>query len=73
MNLKTLITTVGLGAGLMYFLDPQQGTRRRALVRDKANGLVNQVDGSLDTAMEDVGKTERSGRSRLDPGREGAQ
>ncbi len=27
---------VGLGAGLMYLLDPQGGGRRRALARDKA-------------------------------------
>jgi uncharacterized membrane protein len=27
---------VGLGAGLMYLFDPERGSRRRALVRDKA-------------------------------------
>jgi uncharacterized membrane protein len=54
MRLKTLITSIGLGAGLMYFLDPQHGTRRRAMVRDKANRFVNNIDTSLDTAMEDA-------------------
>lgn len=34
-NRGALLTGVGLGAGLMYFLDPGQGRRRRALVRDK--------------------------------------
>ena len=54
MRLKTLITTLGLGAGLMYFLDPQHGTRRRAMVRDKANRFVNDIDESLDKALEDT-------------------
>jgi uncharacterized membrane protein len=31
----TLLTSFGLGAGLMYFLDPARGRRRRALVRDQ--------------------------------------
>ena len=54
MRLKTLLTSVGLGAGLMYFLDPQYGTRRRALVRDKANSWVNSMDNFLDGANEDM-------------------
>lgn len=32
----TLVSGLGLGAGLMYLLDPQGGSRRRAQVRDKA-------------------------------------
>ncbi|MFP5287215.1 MAG: BON domain-containing protein, partial [Thermoanaerobaculia bacterium] len=32
----TLLGGVGLGAGLMYLLDPDGGRRRRALARDKA-------------------------------------
>ena len=31
----TLIGGVGLGAALMYMLDPDRGKRRRALVQDK--------------------------------------
>lgn len=30
-----VLTGLGLGAGLMYFLDPERGRRRRALVRDQ--------------------------------------
>src|SRR5688572_3940629 len=54
MRIKTLLTSLGLGAGLMYFFDPRLGTRRRALVRDKANSLVNRLDDSVDVAMEDM-------------------
>lgn len=54
MKLKTLLTTVGLGAGLMYFLDPQHGTRRRTMVIDKANRFVNNIDESIDIAVEDA-------------------
>ena len=34
-NNRALLTGLGLGIGLMYFLDPERGRRRRALVRDK--------------------------------------
>lgn len=54
MRLKTLITTLGIGAGLMYFMDPQHGNRRRAMVRDKANSFVNSIDESIDKALEDT-------------------
>lgn len=37
MNKKlTLIGAAGMGAGLMYFFDPDRGKRRRRLLRDKA-------------------------------------
>ena len=32
----TLLAGLGIGAALMYFLDPDRGRRRRALVRDQA-------------------------------------
>ena len=54
MKAKTLLTTIGLGAGLMYFLDPQQGPRRRAMVVDKANRFVNDMDQSIEKAVEDT-------------------
>lgn len=54
MKLKTLLTSLGLGAGLMYFYDPQRGDRRRARVRDQVNRLANDIDGSLDVAKRDL-------------------
>jgi uncharacterized membrane protein len=38
-NPIALLGTLGLGAGLMYFLDPDRGKRRRALVKDRAAHL----------------------------------
>ncbi|HET6823307.1 MAG TPA: SRPBCC family protein [Anaerolineales bacterium] len=54
MKIKTLLTTIGLGAGVMYFMDPQQGARRRTMVRDKANRFVNNLDESIEKALEDT-------------------
>jgi osmotically-inducible protein OsmY len=37
--MKKLFGLVGLGAGLTYFFDPQQGRRRRAMARDRIAGF----------------------------------
>ncbi len=54
MRLKTLLTTLGLGAGAMYFFDPRQGTRRRSMIRDQFNRTVNQANDAVDTAVIDL-------------------
>ena len=38
-----LISGVGIGVALMYVFDPERGKRRRALIRDKAIGLKNDL------------------------------
>ena len=44
MNKKAaLVGGVGLGAALMYLFDPDRGQRRRALIRDKAEGAANKA------------------------------
>jgi uncharacterized membrane protein len=54
MKLPTMIKTLALGAGIMYFYDPVQGRRRRVMVRDQFTRLVNRTDDALDVALEDL-------------------
>jgi hypothetical protein len=37
----SMLAGAGIGAGLMYLLDPQTGRRRRALIRDQAVGVAH--------------------------------
>jgi uncharacterized membrane protein len=39
---------------MMYFMDPQHGSRRRAMVRDRANRFVEDIDQSIDNALQDT-------------------
>ena len=54
MKLKTFVVTVGLTAGLMYFLDPQQGARRRAQVQNTINRWISDLDDSIDIGKRDL-------------------
>ena len=45
---------LGIGAGLMYFLDPERGRTRRAHMRDKAVGLSNDARESLRGTAQDL-------------------
>jgi hypothetical protein len=54
MRLKTLLTSIGLGAGLMYFYDPTRGNRRRAMLRDKAHSIRRRSDDAIDVALRDM-------------------
>src|SRR5919198_206940 len=50
----SMLAGIGMGAGLMYWLDPVQGRRRRALVRDQLiSGLAQSAD-LLDKAARDL-------------------
>lgn len=53
------LALIGLGAGLMYLLDPDQGKRRRALIRDQTVRGVNRADLALGKARRDVGNRSR--------------
>src|SRR6266508_3639453 len=49
-----MLAGIGLGMGLMYFVDPDRGRRRRALVKDKLYYSVNATIDGLSTAKRDV-------------------
>ena len=50
----TLIGGVGLGAALMYVLDPDKGRRRRVLMRNQATHSIHKTMDALDTTARDL-------------------
>ena len=54
-----LLSGLGVGAALMYFYDPKEGNRRRALVADKANSLNRQAQEAMQGRMENLGNRAR--------------
>src|SRR5439155_14308825 len=50
-----LLAGLGLGAGLLYFLDPQLGRRRRAHLGDKITRAFHQTGDALCVAGRDLG------------------
>lgn len=49
-----LLTATGLGAGLMFFLDPKRGKQRRAMVRDKMIRMSHKIQDARDTVVRDT-------------------
>jgi uncharacterized membrane protein len=60
-KLSSTLTTLSIGAALMYLLDPDWGRRRRSLLRDKAVATVNDFENTLEKAMDDLGNRARGG------------
>lgn len=50
-----ILAGLGVGAGLMYLLDPDRGNRRRALIRDKAVKLNRQTREAVGGKVTDIG------------------
>src|SRR5450759_5024417 len=53
------IAGIGLGSGLMFFLDPARGKQRRAVVRDRAKSTSRQIGKaarSVDRTAHDLAK-----------------
>lgn len=49
-----ILSGIGAGAALMYFMDPDRGNRRRALVRDKMTKLNRQTQEAVSGHMKDM-------------------
>ncbi len=55
----TLLGIIGLGAGLMYVLDPEEGRRRRALLRDQLGSRSNKLVDAVEGKSKDLGNRSR--------------
>jgi osmotically-inducible protein OsmY len=64
-SLFALIGAIGVGAALMYFLDPDNGRRRRALVKDQvAHGKVALQD-ATEAAVRNAANRTRGALARV--------
>ena len=53
-GLFAILAGLGVGAGLMYLLDPDRGNRRRALIRDKVVSLNRQTQEAVSGRVKDM-------------------
>jgi hypothetical protein len=53
-GILALLTGLGAGAAIMYLFDPQDGNRRRALIRDKAVKLNRQTREAVEGTAQDL-------------------
>src|SRR5690349_16259261 len=53
-SLLGTVAPFAIGAGLMYFLDPSRGRRRRALVRDKTRSTWRQLQDTAEKTRTDL-------------------
>jgi hypothetical protein len=53
-NMLSVVGGVAAGLGLMYFLDPAQGRRRRALVKDQMVHAAHKTGDAVDATSRDI-------------------
>jgi uncharacterized membrane protein len=56
---KALVSGIGVGAALMYYLDPDRGARRRALVRDRLVHAANVASDAAGASSRDLANRAR--------------
>jgi BON domain len=65
-TLGILVGGLGLGAALMYVLDPERGKRRRALVRDKALSGAHEAGERIAARSRDLSNRARGVAANLE-------
>jgi uncharacterized membrane protein len=60
-----MLTGLGLGVGLMYFLDPERGRRRRALTRDRITRAAHVSGDAMGATSRDVAHRTSGAAARL--------
>ena len=72
--IATFFYGIGVGAALMYFLDPRLGSRRRAYIGQQVKGKLNDLESTAGSKVRDLGNRARGVvaevRSALTEGRE---
>lgn len=53
-QLRKILMVAGLGAGLMYFFDPDRGNRRRSLIRDQLIGAYHDTEELIEKGGRDL-------------------
>lgn len=61
----TILTGAAVGAGLMYFLDPEGGARRRALVRDRAASALHDTSDAIGKTGRDLANRARGAMAEV--------
>lgn len=64
-GLASWLTGAALGAAAMYFSDPRQGRRRRALLRDKLTSMSLSTLDARDATMRDLGNRMEGMRAKF--------
>lgn len=65
-KVSTFAAGITVGAGAVYFLDPELGRRRRALFRDRLGRLERQAQEDVDAAARDLSNRARGAVARLE-------
>ncbi|HXG16934.1 MAG TPA: SRPBCC family protein [Calidithermus sp.] len=61
----TMLTAAGVGAAVMYLLDPDRGNRRRALIRDKLVSARRRAGDAAQVTARDMANRARGGVAEL--------
>ena len=53
-GILAIMSGLGVGAALMYLFDPEEGNRRRAVLKDKATSMSNKAQGAMSGRVQDL-------------------